>query len=100
MSPVVLLFIPFVRLIGHSLASSLGFIGIAVSTVMPVHSLKLISQYSQLSQAHIQVLEAVEIGLLALDVCLLAVVLAFYSGAFVVEEWRALKRLIVTPSPH
>lgn len=98
MSSLLLIFIPFVRLVGHSLASSFGFLGIAVTTVLPVHSVQMLSKYGALSHAHVQVLEILEIGLLALDVVLLVVVIALYSGLFVVEEWRTLRRMVTAGS--
>ena len=94
MSAIILLLIPFARLAGHSLASSLGFTGILLITVLPVHSVRELAKHEVLSGAHVQVFEWIETGLMALDVCLLVFVVVLYSGVFAVEQWRVVKKII------
>ena len=94
MSALVVLLLPFVRLAGHSLASSLGFVGIALITVFPVHSVQLLSKQGMLHNSYITLLELVEGGILILDIALLVFVVILYSGVFAVEQWRAVKHIL------
>jgi hypothetical protein len=94
MSGVAVLLIPFVRLAGHSLASAFGFLGIVLTTVLPVHSVHALATFGLLDSVHITVLDIVEAGLMGLDILLLCFVVLLYSGVFAIEQWRAAKHIL------
>ena len=93
-SPFFIIFEPFVRLVGHSLAASFGFSGIALVAILPVEVVKLLSAYAAITPGHIALFETIESAILYLDAILLLFVIAIYSLYFVVEQWRAAWKLL------
>ncbi|WP_441237966.1 hypothetical protein [Bradyrhizobium sp. 930_D9_N1_4] len=94
MSPLLIIFIPFVRLVGHSLAASLGFSGIAMIAVLPIMLVRQIASYTTLAADKLKIFETVETAILYLDSALLVFVIVIYSIYFMVEQWRALRKLL------
>jgi predicted transporter len=99
MSPLFIIFAPFVRLVGHSLASSVGFSAIALVTVLPVESVRKVEAFATLTRNHVQLLEYAETVILVLDITLLIVMVLVSSGLFLYEEWKAIRALIAQRSP-
>jgi hypothetical protein len=96
MSPFFIIFSPFVRLVGHSLAATFGFSGIAVVAILPVQLIGGLSKYASLSPKDMELFEYVEIGILYVDAALPLFVIVIYSVYFMIEQWRAMKVLLVT----
>jgi hypothetical protein len=94
MSPFFIIFAPFLRLVGHSLAAVFGFSGIAVIAVLPVQLIRLLSTYASLGPDAVELFQMVEVGILYGDAILLVFVIAIYSIYFIVEQWRALATLL------
>lgn len=94
MTPLIIIFTPFVRLLFHSLAASCGFSCIALIAILPVQVIRWVSIYTIFSQQQISVFESIESGILYLDAVLLIFVILIYSGYFVFEQGRALWTMI------
>jgi len=90
MTPIVIIFAPFVRLLFHSLAASFGFSCIALIAVVPVQVIRLVSIYPIFSQEQMSVFESVEKWILYIDAMLLVFTILIYSAYFVFEQGRAL----------
>jgi hypothetical protein len=94
MTPLLIIFAPFVRLLFHSLAASFGFSCIALIAILPVQVIRLVSIYTIFSQQQISVFESVESWILYIDAMLLVFVIVIYSVYFIFEQGRALWTLI------
>jgi len=94
MSPFFIIFEPFLRLLGHSIAASFGFSGIAVVAIVPVQLIKLLATYAALRPEFIALFEMVESGILYVDAILLLFVIVIYSIYFMIEQWRAMRALL------
>jgi hypothetical protein len=90
MTPLVIIFAPFVRLLFHSLAASFGFSGIALITILPVQVIRLMSTYTALNEKQIALFDTVESGILYMDAILLVFVILIYSLLFIFEQIRAM----------
>jgi hypothetical protein len=104
LTPLVIIFAPFVRLIFHSLAASLGFSGIALIAILPVQVIRWMSIYTTIHPEQVAVFELVESWILYIDAILLVFVILIYSLFFVFEQVRALWKLLKLqsdgPSPN
>lgn len=91
MSSIYLILLPLARLIGHSLASAIGFFGLMLTTVVPVKATQFLVVYGVIDDSRTAVFERVETCLLYIDIALFGGLVIMYSGLFMFEEYCAIK---------
>jgi hypothetical protein len=80
--------------VGHSLAASFGFSGIALIAILPFQLIKGISEHASLNPTAMELFELVEMGIVYVDTLLLLFVIVVYSILFIVEQWRAMSMVL------
>jgi hypothetical protein len=85
-------FEPIVRFAGHAAASTVGFVVLAVATLVIVYVLKGIVLLGLSELAN--VLQWLESGILYLDICIYVASLILWTFVWIVEEFRAARKAL------
>jgi hypothetical protein len=88
------IFLPIVRFAGHALASAVGFVILLCVTLIPLFALMLFQWLGLAELAAIFNWHWLEIGILYLDIALYGFTILLWAIVFVVEEIRAVKRIL------
>jgi hypothetical protein len=83
---------PMMRLLGHSLATAIGFCGLALISLVPIGVVKMLIWLG--IRQLVELLYALETLLLIVDVGLFSVIFLTGVAVFVVETLAATKRQI------
>ncbi len=97
MSKTVELFVPIARFAGHSLASAVGFVILLVVTLIPIFALRLLAWLGMRELAQVFNWNWLEIGVLYLDIGLYILTVLLWAYVFVIEEIRAVKKVLSAP---
>jgi hypothetical protein len=84
------IYFPIVRFAMHASASSVGFVILVCVTVIPIYALSL----APTAIAELFDWKLLEIAILYLDILLYALTVLLWAGVFIVEEFRAVRKLL------
>ena len=84
--------VPLAKLLGHSLAAAIGFVGLGAISLIPIAVLKILVALG--IPELVQPLRALGIMLLLADIALFAVIFVFGAVVFAVDTISAAKRRI------
>ncbi len=91
MSPIIKeIYLPIARFALHASASSVGFVILVAATIIPIYALSL----APAAIAELFDWRLLELAVLYLDIFLYALTVLLWAVVFVVEEVRAVRKLL------
>jgi|ERR1700730_6549356 hypothetical protein len=90
-SPIIKdIYFPIIRFAMHASASSVGFVILVAVTVIPIYALS----FAPPAIAELVDWKLLESAILYLDIFLYGVTVLLWAGVFIVEEVRAVRKLL------